>query len=74
METRKYNKTFLRLHNVSNNSVVVVSLDTIDIIDTDVTDDGRVVSTLYTNSDIKEFSVNETPEKIYTMIEELNKQ
>ncbi len=67
-------KKFLRLHNASNNSVVVVSLDTIDIIDTDTTDDGRVVSTLYTSSDIKEFSVNETPEKIYTMIEELNKQ
>ncbi len=67
-------KKFLRLHNASNNSVVVVSLDTIDIIDTDTTDDGRIVSTLYTSSDIKEFSVNETPEKIYTMIEELNKQ
>ncbi len=67
-------KKFLRLHNASNNSVVVVSLDAIDIIDTDTTDDGRIVSTLYTSSDIKEFSVNETPEKIYTMIEELNKQ
>lgn len=67
-------KKFLRLHNASNNSVVIVSLDTIDIIDTDTTDDGRIVSTLYTSSDIKEFSVNETPEKIYTMIEELNKQ
>lgn len=67
-------KKFLRLHNASNNSVVIVSLDVIDIIDTDTTPDGRIVSTLYTNSDIKEFSVNETPEKIYTMIEELNKQ
>ena len=67
-------KKFLRLHNASNNSVVIVSLDVIDIIDTDTAYDGRIVSTLYTNSDIKEFSVNETPEKIYTMIEELNKQ
>lgn len=67
-------KKFLRLHNASNNSVVIVSLDAIDIIDTDTAYDGRIVSTLYTNSDIKEFSVNETPEKIYTMIEELNKQ
>lgn len=67
-------KKFLRLHNASNNSVVIVSLDVIDIIDTDTAPDDRIVSTLYTNSDIKEFSVNETPEKIYTMIEELNKQ
>ena len=67
-------KKFLRLHNASNNSVVIVSLDVIDIIDTDTAYDGRIVATLYTNSDIKEFSVNETPEKIYTMIEELNKQ
>ena len=36
-------KKFLRLHNASNNSVVVVSLDTIDIIDTDTTDDCKLV-------------------------------
>ena len=51
-------KKFLRLHNASNNSAVIVSLDVIDIIDTDTAPDDRIVSTLYTNSDIKEFSVN----------------
>lgn len=62
-------KNFLRLHNASNNSVVIVNINKIDIIDTDETEDGRLVSTIYTSSDIREFTVNETPEKIYAMLE-----
>lgn len=65
------NKKFIRLHNAENNSVVVVNVDCIDIVDTDEKN-GRLVSTIYTSSDIKEFSVNESPEKIFTMLEEMN--
>ena len=67
------NKKFLRLHNAENNTVVIVSVDAITVLDTDEMNDGRIVSTIYVDADLKEFSVNETPEKIYSMILELDK-
>jgi len=69
------NKTkFIRLHNSDNNTVVVVNVERIAVIDTDEVDK-RIVSTIYmdTTSSIKEFHVNETAEKIYSIIEEMNK-
>ena len=72
---------FIRLHNAENNTVVILNVNSITLIDTDEAPsvDGkgkRLVSTIYTNSnsDVKEFSVNETPEKIYDMISALDKE
>lgn len=65
---------FIRLHNAENNTVVVINIEHICVIDTDEVG-GRTVSTIYmdTVSSIQDFQVNETPEKIYQMIEEINK-
>lgn len=65
---------FIRLHNVENNTVVIINIDVICIIDTDEYN-GRIVSVIYTNSsaNMEDFKVNETPEKIYSMIEEITK-
>ena len=60
---------FLRLHNAENNTVVIVNVDTIAVIDSDTYND-RVVSTIYLlkDSDLDSFKVNESPEKIFDMI------
>lgn len=62
---------FLRLHNAENNTVVIVNVDTIAVIDSDTYND-RVVSTMYLrkDSDLDSFKVNESPEKIFEMINE----
>ena len=66
---------FIRLHNAENNTVVIVNVEHISLIDTDEfsTKNGtRIVSTISMSagSDIDDFSVNESPEKIYEMITE----
>jgi hypothetical protein len=65
---------FIRLHNAENNTVVVINIKHIALIDTDEVNE-RIVSVIYLENtcDVKEFNVNETPEKIYTMIEEIQK-
>ena len=69
----KLNK-FIRLHNAENNSVVIVNVDSISLIDTDEVD-GKICSLIYLNSssDVDKFNVNESPEKIFDMISSLNK-
>ena len=66
---------FIRLHNAKNNTVVLINTDMISLVDTDELvmpgkKEPKLVSTIYTHSasDVKEFSVNETPEKIYEML------
>ena len=68
------NSKFIRLHNSKNNTVTVLNIDYIVCIDTDEEND-RVVSTIYLNeaANMEAFNVNETPEKIYGMIEEISK-
>ena len=65
---------FIRLHNSENNTVVVININGIMLIDTDE-ENGKTVSVIYMSNDcdVKEFNVNETPEKIYSMIEDFNK-
>ena len=60
---------FLRLHNAESNTVVIVNVDTIAVIDSDTYNE-RVVSTVYLlkDSDLESFKVNESPEKIFEMI------
>jgi len=64
---------FIRLHNASNNSVVIVNVNNIVCIDTDETEYKRIVSEIVLSdaSDLESFYVNESPEKIYEMIEKL---
>lgn len=64
---------FIRLHNASNNSVCIVNVNNIVCIDTDESEYKRIVSeiTLSDASDLESFYVNESPEKIYEMIEKL---
>lgn len=59
---------FIRLHNTDDNSVVVINKDSIILIDSNVERD-RVVSTINLDG-IEPFNVNETPEKIFMMIDE----
>jgi len=65
---------FIRLHNSENNSVVIVNVNSIVLIDTDEVA-GKVCSLVYldSSSDLDKFNVNESPEKIFDMISSLNK-
>lgn len=60
---------FIRLHNADDNSVVIINIENVAVIDS-VTKDKRVVSRVYftKDGDIDPFDVNETPEKIFEMI------
>lgn len=67
---------FIKLHNADNNSTVIIRIELIAVIDTDTIvkgDTTRTVSTIFLKeeADMKEFKVNETPERIYEMIEKL---
>ena len=59
---------FIRLHNTEDNSVIIVRSDKIVIIDSNI-DYNRLVSTVHVEG-MEPFNVNETPEKIFTMLEE----
>ena len=66
---------FIRLHNSENNTVVLINTNIITIVDTDeYNDDGkaRIVSRIYTDNstNIDDFQVNESPEKIFEMMKE----
>lgn len=63
-------KKFIRLHNSNNNTVIIVSLEDIILVDTDTDSEEKTVSRIYlkNSSDLESFTVNETPEKIYGMI------
>ena len=59
---------FIRLHNTNDNSVIVINKESIILIDSNVEND-RVVSTIYIEG-LEPLNVNETPEKIFVMLEE----
>ena len=67
-------KKFLKLHSSDDNTVIIVRVDEIILIYTDTADGSKVTTVYLDNESIEAITVNETPEKIYTMIEELNKQ
>lgn len=69
------NTKFIRLHNAENNTVVIINIEHIVVIDTNEIGN-RTVSIVYLDerAGIQEFNINETPEKIFTMIEEMDKQ
>lgn len=76
------NLNFLRLHNAETNSVVIINAEMIGIIDTDTITpkdnpaSPRTVSLIFMNKEVgvEEFMVNESPERIYDMINDLKKE
>lgn len=65
-------KQFIKLHNTDDNTLIIINSQNIDLIDTEWVDDrNRYVSHVYTNSEnVTDFYVNETPEKIFQMLNE----
>ena len=63
-------KNFLRLHNTESNSVLIINIDLIAVIDTVTGSNGKVCSKIFmkNEAELNEFTVNETPEKIYDMM------
>lgn len=63
---------FIRLHNSNDNSVIIINIDHIVMVDSDTSKE-KLTGLVYmdNNTGIDEFNVNETPEKIYGMIEEM---
>jgi len=65
-------KQFIKLHNTEDNTLIIINSQNIDLIDTEWVDDrNRYVSHIYTKSEtVTDFYVNETPEKIFQMLNE----
>lgn len=63
---------FIRLHNSNDNSVIIINIDHIVMVDSDTSKE-KLTGLVYMDNTtgIDEFNVNETPEKIYGMIEEM---
>lgn len=66
-------KYFIKLHNIETNLTCYLNCEEIHLIDTIKVND-KSCSVIYTNENsIEKITVNETPEKIYSMIEEYYK-
>jgi len=66
-------KYFIKLHNAETNLTLYLNCEEIHLIDTAKVND-KSCSIIYTNENsIEKIVVNETPEKIYSMIEEYYK-
>lgn len=66
-------KYFVKLHNAESNLTCYLNCEEIHLIDTVKVND-KSCSIIYTNENsIEKITVNETPEKIYSMIEEYYK-
>lgn len=65
-------KNFVRLHNSNDNSVVIVNVNDIVCIDSK-NNGGRNLAEIYLKncSDMDSFTTNESPEKIYEMLEKM---
>lgn len=63
---------FIRLHNADNNTVIIINIDHIVMVDSDTSKE-KLSGLVYMDNTtgVDEFNVNETPEKIYSMIEEM---
>ena len=67
-------KSFLKLHNSDTNLVTYINIEFVNIIDTVRCEERKCCSKIYLSENaIDAFVVNETPERIYTMIEEYYK-
>ena len=65
-------KKFLKLHSSDDNAVMIVNTEIISVI-SQSEEDGKNVTTMYFNNEsIESASFNESPERIYKMMEITN--
>lgn len=65
-------KKFLKLHLSDDNTVVVICVNEIILIYTDTVNGNKVTTVYFDNETIESITVNETPEKIYQFILDMN--
>lgn len=65
-------KKFLKLHSSDDNTVIIVRVNEIILIYTDTVDGNKVTNVYFDNETMEPITVNETPEKIYQFILDIN--
>lgn len=65
-------KKFLRLHSSDDNTVIIICVNEIILIYTDTVNGNKVTTVYFDNETIESITVNETPEKIYQFILDMN--
>ena len=65
-------KKFLKLHSSDDNTVIIVCVNEIILIYTDIVDGNKVTTVYFDNEALESITVNETPEKIYQFILDIN--
>lgn len=65
-------KKFLKLHLSDDNTVAVICVNEIILIYTDTVNGNKVTTVYFDNEEIESITVNETPEKIYQFILDMN--
>ena len=65
-------KKFLKLHSSDDNTVIIICVNEIILIYTDTVDGNKVTTVYFDNETIESITVNETPEKIYQFILDMN--
>ena len=65
-------KKFLKLHSSDDNTVIIICVNEIILIYTDTVDGNKVTTVYFDNEALESITVNETPEKIYQFILDIN--
>ena len=65
-------KKFLKLHSSDDNTVIIICVNEIILIYTDTVNGNKVTTVYFDNETIESITVNETPEKIYQFILDIN--
>ena len=65
-------KKFLKLHSSDDNTVIIICVNEIILIYTDNVNGNKVTTVYFDNETIESITVNETPEKIYQFILDMN--
>ena len=65
-------KKFLKLHSSDDNTVIIICVNEIILIYTDTVNGNKVTTVYFDNETIESITVNETPEKIYQFIVDMN--
>ena len=65
-------KKFLKLHSSDDNTVIIICVNEIILIYTDTVNGNKVTTVYFDNEEIESITVNETPEKIYQFILDMN--
>lgn len=65
-------KKFLKLHLSDDNTVIIICVNEIILIYTDTVNGNKVTTVYFDNEEIESITVNETPEKIYQFILDMN--